>query len=419
MHITILALGSIGDVLPCAYLGQGLMEAGHDVRMVTFENFRPQVESHGLELVSIDGDFQALFSGKSGLDLGESGSNVFRSMRAILEMFERPVEDLLQKLVSPAVLDSDILINQLPGAMFGYDLAEKLDIPHLAAAVIPLVRTKEFPLPLFPQLSFGRSYNWLSHRLAEQLAWQPFHRKINRWRKNELGLPPLPLRGYFEQMRTKDIPVLGGFSANVVPRPKDWGEHVHVTGYWFPKDKRDGQLPENLMQFLDAGSPPVFVGFGSMPLRNPARTAEMVINAIKLSGQRGILSAGWGELGKQNLPSSIMQVGYIPYQCLFPRLAGVAIHGGSGTTAAALRAGVPTLVVPFLMDQFYWGRRVFELGAGPRPIPFKRLTTERLAEAIVCMVNDSVMGANAAALGENIRAEDGVGQAIKILDQYC
>jgi sterol 3beta-glucosyltransferase len=125
-----------------------------------------------------------------------------------------------------------------------------------------------------------------------------------------------------------------------------------------------------------------------------------------------------GNLGRQNLSETIFQLDFVPYGWLFPRMTGVAIHGGSGTTAAALRAGVPTLIVPFLMDQFYWGRRVFELGAGPRPIPFKRLTAERLAEAIICMVNDSAMAAKAAALGENIRAEDGVGQAIKIIDQY-
>jgi len=419
MRVLILALGSLGDVLPCLYLGQGLLRAGHQVRIVTFENFRQHVTEHGMELIPIAGDFQALFSGNSGLKLGESGSNVFRSLRAIFEIFNRPVDDLLQKLISPNVMESDVIINQLPGAMFGVDLAEKLGIPHIAAAVIPLVRTKSFPIPLFPQWSLGRGYNGLSYRMAEQMAWQSFRRKINRWRRIQLGLPPLPFRGYFDQMGAKQIPVLAGFSQNVVRTPKDWSEHVHVTGYWFPEDDLSWQPPGELLRFMDAGPAPVFVGFGSMPLRNPEKVATMVIEAIKLNGQRAVLSAGWGNLRKENLPASIIQVGYIPYAWLFPRMAGVVIHGGSGTTAEAVRAGVPTTIVPFLMDQFYWGQRVFNLGVGPRPIPFKRLTVERLTESIAKMVSGVEIRSRAAALGEKIRTEDGVAKAVSFLDLYC
>lgn len=419
MVITILAMGSLGDILPCVYLGKGLTDAGHQVRMVTFENFRQQVEGQGLELIPVTGDFQAMFSGKSGLDLGESGANVLRSLRAILEIFNRPVDDLLQKMVSRPALESDVIINQLPISLFGYDLAEKLGIPHIAAAVIPLVRTANFPLALFPQVSLGQGYNWLSYRLAEQLAWQPFRRKVNRWRRNELGLTPRPLKGYFDQMGTKQNPVLGGFSQHVVPRPAEWSEHVHITGYWFPQDDLRWQPSEELLRFLDAGSAPVFVGFGSMPLRNPEQATALVIEAFRLCGVRGILSAGWGNLGIQNLPDSVIQAGYIPYTWLFPRLAGAVIHGGSGTTAAALRAGTPTLVTPFLMDQFYWGRRIFELGAGPQPIPFKRLTSEGLAGAIATMVSDAEIGSRAEALGEAIRSENGVARAVRIFDQYC
>jgi len=418
MKITILDLGSTGDVLPYAILGKGLKKAGHQVRMVTFEGFRELVEGYGITLFPIAGDFQAILNDASGLALSESGGNVLRGLRAILEIFVQPIEDLLHVLVSPAVLETDAIINQLPGSLFGYDLAEKIGIPHWAAAVAPLIRTSAFPISLFPQVSLGSGYNWLSYRLAEQMAWQPLRARINRWRREELNLSSRPFWGYFHQMGTEHLPVLGGFSRHVVPQPSDWPEHVHVTGYWFSESDATWQPPEDLQNFLDAGSPPIYIGFGSTPIRNPEQPFATVMDALQLSGQRAILSGNWSALLSNDLPESIIRVGFIPHDWLFPRLAGIVTHGGAGTTAAALRAGVPVIVVPFLMDQFYWGRRIFELGVGPRPTPFKRLTSERLAAAISTVVNDSAMRERAVTLGTKIHSEDGVAQAVKVFDQY-
>ena len=155
-----------------------------------------------------------------------------------------------------------------------------------------------------------------------------------------------------------------------------------------------------------------------MPIRDPRKTTRIIIDALQRSGRRGILSGGWGGLGEQDLPETILKIGYVPYTWLLPRMAGSIIHGGSGSTASALRAGKPTLVTPFLMDQFFWGNRVYELGLGPRPIPFKRLAAENLASATDEMVNDAGMHQRAAELGAKIQAEDGVARAVEIIRQY-
>jgi UDP:flavonoid glycosyltransferase YjiC (YdhE family) len=160
----------------------------------------------------------------------------------------------------------------------------------------------------------------------------------------------------------------------------------------------------------------VFVGFGSMPISQPERTTGLVLEALKRAGQRVLLHAGWAGLGGGALPDDVFQIDYAPYDWLFPRMAAVVHHGGSGTTAFGLRAGVPTLIVPFLFDQSYWGRRVAALGVGPAPIPYKKLSVDGLAEGITRAVDDTAMRQRAASLGRKIRAEDGITQAIRIVE---
>jgi sterol 3beta-glucosyltransferase len=249
------------------------------------------------------------------------------------------------------------------------------------------------------------------------LVWQAFRQVVNRWRRGELGLAPWPWRGYYHHLAAHAVPVVNGFSAHVVPRPHDWAEHVHITGYWLPPEDA-WQPPSDLLRFLDAGSPPVLIGFGSMPIRDPQRVTGIVLDALRQSGQRGILSAAWGELAQDELPETVHEIGYVPYRWLLPRTAAVVHHGGSGTTGVGLWAGVPTIVVPFLFDQFFWGRRVAELGVGPRSLPYRDLSAERLAAAIDMAASDADIRRRAAALGAQIRAENGIANAVQIIESY-
>jgi UDP:flavonoid glycosyltransferase YjiC (YdhE family) len=418
MHITIIALGSHGDVLPIATLGRGLKGAGHQVRMATFENFGSMVARHGLDFHPIQGDSQSILNVGPGLALAESGRNVIRVWLTVMRSFGVLANSYARDLSSPDLWETDIIINQLPGGLYGYDLAEKLELPMFMVAVMPLTRTRAFPMLAFPSM-FARfpGYSAITYRIAEQLVWQWFRPTINRWRKEILGLPKRSFGGGFGKAGTSHIPVLNGFSAHVVPRPPDWGKHVHVTGYWFPTDE-SWQPPNNLRRFIEAGPPPVFIGFGSMPVRNPTRTTAIILEALKQSGLRAILHAGWAGIGNDELPDDVFKIDYAPYGWLFPRMAAVVHHGGSGTTAFGLRAGVPSLIVPFLFDQFYWGRRVSALGVGPEPITQRKLAVARLAEALTKATSDASMRQRAAALGEKIRAEDGIKNALELFSRY-
>jgi sterol 3beta-glucosyltransferase len=402
MHVTILAVGSRGDVQPLATLGRGLQSVGHQVCFITTENYAPLITAHGLDLWPIPGDSEALVRA-AGADM----LSLVRSFGSLARGEPLGIPEPVRK--------TDVIINQLPLAILGYDLAEKFNVPMIVAAVIPLFPTRDFQVMGFPPLPWP-GYNRLSYSIAQWMGRLVFSPVVNRWRKQVLQLPPLPWRGYLHQMGTARYPMLNGFSEQVVPRPRDWGEHVHITGYWFPKDDT-WQPPADLRAFIESGPPPVFIGFGSMPVRHPEQTTDVIVEALRQSGQRGVLHTGWGDLGQGDLPAHIWKLNYAPYGWLFPRMALIIHHGGSGTTAFGLRAGVPSLAAPFLFDQFFWGERIAALGVGPRPIPFKQMSVKRLAQAIAFTVNDQPTRQRANALGQKIRAEDGLANAIDIIQR--
>lgn len=403
MHITILALGSLGDIQPYATLGRALKAAGHQVRFVTFESFNSLIAEHDLDFHPIHGNAQALVA-NGGTDM----PGLLRSFGSLAEGYARDLSDTY-------LGETDLIVNQLPLGLYGFDLAEKFGVPMVMAAVIPLAGTRAFPVMGFPNVSLP-GYNKATYHFAGQMAWQMFRPVINRWRKRKLNLPPLPLRGYFDQLGTHKIPILNGFSQYVVPRPMDWNEHIHVTGYWFP-DAKPWQPPDDLIAFIEAGTPPIFIGFGSMPVKNPQKTTDIILKALRQSGQRGILHMGWGGIGNQNLPDYVFKINYAPYEWLFPRMAMVIHHGGSGTTSFGLRAGIPSCVVPFIFDQFFWGKRIVELGVGPGPIPFKSLSVERLKKAILAGTDDHLMKQRAHELGIQIQIENGIEIAISLIEQ--
>lgn len=403
MHITILALGSRGDIQPYATLGNGLKSAGHQVRFITFESFASLVAENQLDFYPIHGNAQALVA-KGRTD-----------MLGLMRSFGSLAEGYARDLSAPQLGETDLIINQLPAGLYGFDLAEKYGVPMAQAAVIPLARTNMFPLMGFPKLKVP-GYNRATYYLGEQMAWQMFRPVINRWRKNILNILPLPFRGYFEQLGTSKFPIVNGFSQYVVPRPADWNEHIYITGYWFPEDKH-WQAPSDLSAFIEAGSPPVFFGFGSMPIKDPQRTTNIILEALRETGQRGILHSGWGGLGNQSLPDYVFKIDYAPYDWLFPRMAMVIHHGGSGTTAYGIRSGIPSCVVSFVFDQHYWGERIAALGVGPKPIRYRELTSDRLKDAIRYGVGSRSTKQKAAELGQKIRTENGIEKAVSLFEK--
>jgi UDP:flavonoid glycosyltransferase YjiC (YdhE family) len=203
----------------------------------------------------------------------------------------------------------------------------------------------------------------------------------------------------------------------VLPKPHDWGDHLHITGYWF-MEEATYQPQTELVRFLESGSRPVYIGFGSMLDQEATQTTRIVLEALDITGQRAILHGGWSELGHQALPDTVLRVADIPHNWLFPRMAAVVHHGGAGTTAAGLRAGVPSVIVPYFGDQPFWARRVHQMGAGPTPIPRLKLTASKLAHALLEAMQDQNILQTSAKVGAEIQAENGVQNAVELINHY-
>jgi sterol 3beta-glucosyltransferase len=404
MKILILTVGSRGDVQPYIALGAGLQAAGHAVTLATLAAFAPMAAERGLGFQPLRGEFLELLQTPEGKAALVGKGNPLALLRQVTPMLRRILDDALA-----ASAGAELLLYH-PKALAGHSIAEKLGIPGILALPLPLYSpTAAFPSPILPVSNLGPTLNRLSHRVMVALATASVRGIVNRWRKEALGLPPVR-----DELTLHGRPLLRlyGYSPAVLPTPADWDEHSVATGYWFLDSPRGWEPPAALQAFLSAGPPPVYVGFGSMPTQDAARTTRMVLGALERAGQRGVLATGWGGLAAAELPPSVYLLDEAPHDWLFPHMAAVVHHGGAGTTAAGLRAGVPTVICPFFGDQPFWGRRVAAQGAGPRPIPQRRLTAEALGAAIQAAVGDTSMRARAEALGATIRAEDGVGQAV-------
>ncbi|WP_414576334.1 glycosyltransferase [Anabaena sp. CCY 9402-a] len=416
MRIAIIALGSRGDVQPYIALGKGLKAAGHFVRLLTHENFDVLVSSHGLEFCPMQGNVQEIIETQEMRELLEKG-NFFAITSYTARLTQRTAINWV-KAGLVACQGMDLLLTGVGGLFVGLSLAQKLGLPLLPAYVFPFTPTKTFPGVLFPQFiaKFGGTVNWLSHHLIKQIMWQGFRTSDALVRKQVLNLPVNSFFGPYNAAHLHRYPTLYGFSPSVISKPSDW-QNTHVTGYWFLDAAPDWSPPPALIEFLEDGPPPVYIGFGSMGNRNPEETADLVLQALAQTQQLAIILSGWSGLHKENLPDSVYLVDSIPHSWIFGRVAAVVHHGGAGTTAAGLRAGVPTIIIPFFGDQGFWGQRVAELGVGTKPIPRKQLTAERLAQAIQKAVTDQTMRQRAADLGAKIRTEDAIANAIAVIEE--
>jgi sterol 3beta-glucosyltransferase len=414
MRIAIIAMGSRGDVQPYLALGKGLKSAGHFIRLITHENFEQLVKSHGLEFSPVKGNVQEVMESPELRKLLEQGN--FLAINAYTAKIVQDISIDWARDGIVACQGVDLIIAGVGGLYLAISLAQKLNIPFLQAYIFPFTPTTAFPAIVLPQSisRLGGTINRLSHHLFRQLMWQGFQKADRLARQQVLNLPPAPFWGSYNSPILHEYPTLYGFSSSVIPQPADW-HNTQVTGYWFLDEAADWTPPTAITNFLDSGAPPVYIGFGSMGSRKPQETADLVLAALARTGQRGILQSGWGGLSQDNLPDTVCMVDSVPHSWLFPRVAAVVHHGGAGTTAAGLRAGVPSIVIPFFGDQLFWGQRVEKLGAGTAPIPRQQLTVERLAQAIHRAVTDPVMRQNAANLGVRIQTEDGIANAVRVI----
>jgi len=413
INITILTQGSRGDVQPYVALGVGLKNAGYHVSMPAPQVFHRLISDAGIEFIPSHGFDPQEFIRSPEIQATARQGGQLKTLALLL----RKAGPLLQGIFDEywrTSAGADILIAST--LVFGMaDCAEKRGIPLINAPIhAMLIPTRAFPATFFAPWGTRENIftNRITHSIVQIAFWMMFRTTLKRWRL-KMGLSPI--NNYFQWLQAQNAPTLYGFSPSVLPAPNDWPLNHHVTGYWFLDESPGWQPPPALINFIESGPPPVYIGFGSMDTQDPGRITSLVVNALTISDQRGVLASGWGGLHAESLPETIFPIHEIPNSWLFPKMAALVHHGGMGTTAAGLRSGIPSIILPVGGDQPFWADRVQRLGVGIRSASYFKITAERLAADITRAVGDTILRGNAIALREKIRTERGVERAVELI----
>ncbi|KAI1761282.1 glycosyltransferase family 1 protein [Hypoxylon sp. FL1150] len=445
LNVVIQIVGSRGDVQPFVALGLILKQTyGHRVRIATHATFQKFVEENGLEFFNIGGDpaelmafmvknpglmpgIDALKSGeitkrRKGIEeivLGcwrsaiETGDGLGPAPRFDKRSKDNEIDENPPPLDGPSghkpfVADA-IIAN--PPSFAHIHIAEKLGVPLHLMFTMPWSPTRAFPQPLANIQSSNTdpvTTNYVSYAMVEMMTWQGLGDVINRFRTKVLDLEPLSLLWAPAVLTRLRIPYTYCWSPALIPKPNDWGQHIDIAGFYFLNLASSYTPDPELASFLEAGPPPIYIGFGSIVVDDPNALTRMIFDAVAETGVRALVSKGWGGLGADSvgIPDGVFMLGNVPHDWLFQHVSAVCHHGGAGTTAAGINAGKPTIVVPFFGDQPFWGAMVARAGAGPDPIPYKKLTAAGLAESIR-MATKPETQERARELGEKIREEKG------------
>jgi UDP:flavonoid glycosyltransferase YjiC (YdhE family) len=418
MRIAIIAFGTRGDVQPAVALGKALKAEGHSVRILAGANFKSWIERHGLEAVASKIDIQSVMESDLGRDWIEKGDNPISQMRIIKKLTDQTGWQAMTEAWA-ACRDAEVIFSSFTSDIYALSIAEKLGARQISMPLQPALfptrsgaATMNAPLPDRNSL-----INYIFGKLfLEPTNWRLSGKMVNRFRREVLSLQPQTRAQFLAAKRR--LFTVQAYSRHLVPHAEDWPSTIRTTGFWFLEEQNDWEPPPDLIEFLDAGEPPVSIGFGSMIGRNLEQVTRIVIDAVRECGRRAVLLSGWAGIGDAELGDSIYRLEAAPHEWLYPRVAAAVHHGGAGSTAASLRAGLPTVIVPHLGDQPFWGRRVNALGAGPKPIPRNKLTASGLAAAIASAITNQNIKRRAEDLGAKIRVEYGIGQAVEMIGQY-
>ena len=411
MRIAVVAVGTRGDVEPHAALCQGLRQAGYEARLCAPDDFGASFVERGIPFDRIPVTFRDLYETTAGRALLATGANGIQFLRSL----SRVAVDVAAQVIAgirAACREADAVCYSPLGLPAQY-FAQEMGIPAFATSLQPLGRTGEHGNPVLSLPDWTPSaINRLSYRLVEQVFWQ-----VSRPLLRPHVRDPLPFWGHFHELYKGPGPALFAYSPLVAPRPFDWKPWMHATGYWIA-GTADWQPPPGLEEFLTAG-PTVCIGFGSMHSRRITRIVDIAVEARARNGRQALILTGWSGYAERRdgQDGHVFVTGDAPHDWLFPRVSAVIHHGGAGTVAAALRAGVPSVILPFFFDQRFWGQRLAACGLGPPPTPFYRLSTATMARALDLTESSDDMRCRLQRLSTKLRQEDGVGKAVAILSQ--
>lgn len=401
MKIAVVTYGTEGDARPLAALCRSLDEAGHASVLLADASTLGAAQRLGVRSQALAGDMQGALANVIAL-----GDRPSAAMNALAAIANTHAAAWLRQTID-AAKGCDALVCSGLAAFVGLSAAEALRVPAIGAGMFPLTPTAEFASPFLPPARVPRFLRRASHHFVNAMLWRAFRPAVNAARAEVCGLPA-------RRAMWNTHPMLYGVSPSLVPQPADWPDNAMVCGQWIPGAEESWRAPPALSEFLAAGEPPVYVGFGSMTGFDKDRLRAAVIEGV--AGRRALLNPGWGGFDTQGLPSNFHVVGDTPHDWLFPRTALVVHHGGSGTSHSAARAGVPSVVVPFAGDQFFWAHRLAEAGVAPTAVAASRLRADDLARGIA-FAGDAQVRARAQALGQRMRAEDGLGQAVRAIER--
>jgi sterol 3beta-glucosyltransferase len=404
LKLLALTYGTEGDTRPIASLCRALMDAGHEVMLLAAEGTLGSAKALGVPHAALTGDIRGTHEPRTGVaSLVHAQSDVMTTARAAARLANAHTADWMRQAIESARGGHALLVSGL-ATYAGLSVAEHLRLPALGLALAPTAPTAAFPSPLVPQW-VPRWLNRASHQLVNAVLWRAFRRAVNKARGDVCGLPAR------HAMATSKA-VLHGISRHLLPTPTDWPRVVRLCGQW-THPTRDWTPDAALQAFLDAGDPPVYLGFGSMSGFDPQAMLGTLLAGI--GSRRALFYPGWSGADTRGLPPNVHVIGDTPHDWLFPRTAAVVHHGGSGTSHSAARAGVPSVVLPFAVDQFFWANRLRRLGVAP-PSPTGRAPRADALARALDTAQSPAMRARAAELGAALRAEDGLGTAVREIE---
>ena len=399
MRLVALTYGTEGDTRPIAALCSALMEAGYETTLLADGGTLGSARELGVPSVALAGNIhKAIREGISSAVTGKNSLNT--TARALAGIANENAEAWMSQVLDAAAGSDGLIVGGL-AAFIGFSAAEKLAIPVIAAGMIPLTPTSAFPSPFLPPRSMPRWLNRFTYRLVAEVLWRAFRKTTNAARAN-VGLP----RGH---KIWSGHPMLYGISPNLLPKPADWPDNVWMCGQWL-RPTNEWDAPRTLQNFLSAGEPPIYVGFGSMVGFDQRALLDVVTEAV--GDQRVLFYPGWTRENSLSLPPNFCVIGDTPHDWLFPRTSLVIHHGGSGTTHSAARAGVPSIILPFAADQFFWAEQARKRGIASVLDSGPKTTATALSRAIG-YTRTAEMRERAGAVGAKMRTEHGLAKAIE------
>ena len=410
MNIIMFSVGSEGDIRPHIALGKELTRRGHHITISAFASFEKTVLDSGLAFSPISGSAMDMTN-----NLLKSGSDVFR----FFLQARKVIRDLSSGILADAeknCRDADAIICTFAGNTF-HSIAEKYKIPCIQTQYFPMDPNPEMPIAFLPALGNSRLWNLLSYRIGYAFISLMEICYVSPWRKKQ----GLPRKGFHTKpdyrVGKNRIPVIYNCNPPLFPHPDNWSSNIYTTGEWLEKTATEYTPSPELTAFLNAGEKPVCIGFGSTVSENMEKTFRLICEAVDKASVRAIILGGWSGFRKEDLPENIFCMDRAPHDWLFRQVCAAVHHGGAGTTKSSLRAGLPTLIIPFGNDQPFWGARVHACSCGPKPLHRKKLTADALAERLRDLTQNEAYRKNAAALGEKMRSENGVSEAADIIEK--